>query len=96
VLIVAVGVPGLIRGDMVRPGAIVIDIGINAVPGGDGRTRLVGDVDFESVRQVAGALSPVPGGVGPITDVWVLRNTMAAALHVQASPRLRALEALAG
>jgi len=81
VLIVATGVPRLITGDMVAPGAIVIDIGINAVPAANGRTRLVGDVDFETVKEVAGAISPVPGGVGPITDVWVLRNAMAAALE---------------
>lgn len=96
VLMVATGVPGLIKADMVRPGAIVIDIGINAVPGPDGATRLVGDVDFDGVREVAGAISPVPGGVGPITDVWVLRNAMAAALALRASPRERALAALGG
>jgi methylenetetrahydrofolate dehydrogenase (NADP+)/methenyltetrahydrofolate cyclohydrolase len=78
-LIVAAGVPGLIRGEMVREGAIVIDIGINAVPGPDGRTRLVGDVDFDSVAARAEALSPVPGGVGPMTDVWILHNAVLAA-----------------
>jgi methylenetetrahydrofolate dehydrogenase (NADP+)/methenyltetrahydrofolate cyclohydrolase len=88
VLIVAAGVPGLIRGDMVSEGTIVIDIGINPVPGPDGRTRLVGDVDFDSVEPMAEALSPVPGGVGPITDVWVLRNAIAAA-SMLARPRSR-------
>jgi methylenetetrahydrofolate dehydrogenase (NADP+)/methenyltetrahydrofolate cyclohydrolase len=88
VLVVAAGVAGLIRGDMVREGAIVIDIGINPVPGPDGRTRLVGDVDFDSVEPMAEALSPVPGGVGPITDVWVLRNAIAAA-GMLAGPRSR-------
>lgn len=79
ILIVAVGVPGLITGEMVRPGSIVIDIGINALRGEDGSVRLVGDVDTASVEPVAEAVSPVPGGVGPITDMWVLRNTIDAA-----------------
>jgi methylenetetrahydrofolate dehydrogenase (NADP+) / methenyltetrahydrofolate cyclohydrolase len=78
-LIVAAGVPGLITGDMVREGAIVVDIGINPVEGPDGQVRLVGDVDFDSVRPRVEAVSPVPGGVGPITDVWVLRNALTAA-----------------
>jgi methylenetetrahydrofolate dehydrogenase (NADP+)/methenyltetrahydrofolate cyclohydrolase len=79
ILIVAVGVPGLITGEMVREGAIVIDIGINALRGDDGSVRLVGDVDAASVEPTAEALSPVPGGVGPITDMWLLRNTIDAA-----------------
>ncbi|MGZ4168998.1 MAG: bifunctional 5,10-methylenetetrahydrofolate dehydrogenase/5,10-methenyltetrahydrofolate cyclohydrolase [Solirubrobacteraceae bacterium] len=79
ILIVAVGVPGLIGADLVRPGAIVIDIGINAVEDADGAVRLVGDVDTAAVEAVAEAVSPVPGGVGPITDIWVLRNTVTAA-----------------
>jgi methylenetetrahydrofolate dehydrogenase (NADP+)/methenyltetrahydrofolate cyclohydrolase len=79
ILIVAVGVPGLITGDMVREGAIVIDIGINALRHDDGSVRLVGDVDAPSVEPVAEAVSPVPGGVGPITDMWLLRNTIDAA-----------------
>jgi methylenetetrahydrofolate dehydrogenase (NADP+)/methenyltetrahydrofolate cyclohydrolase len=79
ILIVAVGVPGLVTGDMVGEGAIVIDIGINAVDDGADGVRLVGDVDTASVEPVAEAVSPVPGGVGPITDVWVLRNAVAAA-----------------
>jgi methylenetetrahydrofolate dehydrogenase (NADP+) / methenyltetrahydrofolate cyclohydrolase len=78
-LIVAAGSPGLITGDMVREGAIVVDIGINPVEGPDGKVRLVGDVDFDSVLPRAEAVSPVPGGVGPITDVWVLRNALTAA-----------------
>lgn len=79
VLVVAAGVPRLITRDMVREGAIVVDIGINVVPGPDGSTRIVGDVDYDGVAQVAEAVSPVPGGVGPITDVWVLRNAVQAA-----------------
>ncbi len=79
ILIVAVGVPGLITGKMVREGAIVIDIGINALRERDGSVTLVGDVDTASVVPVAEAVSPVPGGVGPITDMWLLRNTIDAA-----------------
>jgi methylenetetrahydrofolate dehydrogenase (NADP+)/methenyltetrahydrofolate cyclohydrolase len=80
ILIVAAGVPGLIAGGHLKPGAIVIDVGINPVEDPrTGRVRLVGDVDFDSAAEQAGAVSPVPGGVGPITDVWLLRNTVAAA-----------------
>jgi len=79
VLIVAAGVPGLIRGEHCKPGVIAIDVGINAVPRPGGGTRLVGDLDHDSVATKAEALSPVPGGVGPVTDVWLLRNTVAAA-----------------
>ena len=78
-LVVAAGVPGLITGGFVREGAIVVDIGINAVPGPDGSTKLIGDVDTESVLPLVEAVSPVPGGVGPITDVWLLRNALVAA-----------------
>ena len=78
-LIVAAGVPGLITGGFVREGAIVVDIGINAVPQPDGSTKLVGDVDTASVLPLVEAVSPVPGGVGPITDVWLLRNALVAA-----------------
>jgi methylenetetrahydrofolate dehydrogenase (NADP+) / methenyltetrahydrofolate cyclohydrolase len=79
ILIVAAGVPGLITAGHVRPGAIVIDIGINPVTRPDGTTRLVGDVDTASVLPHVRAVSPVPGGVGPITDAWVLHNTVRAA-----------------
>ena len=81
-LIVAVGKPGLITADMVKPGAAVIDIGINQVdvtlPDGTHTTKIVGDVDFESVHQVAGWITPVPGGVGPMTVAMLLRNTVVA------------------
>jgi len=78
-LIVAVGVPGLISGEHVREGVIAIDVGINAVRDVvTGKMRLVGDLDFDSVATRAEAVSPVPGGVGPITDVWLLRNTVTA------------------
>jgi methylenetetrahydrofolate dehydrogenase (NADP+)/methenyltetrahydrofolate cyclohydrolase len=76
-------VPHLITGDMVKEGAIIVDIGINATEGPDGKVVLTGDVDTESVEPVAEAVSPVPGGVGPITDVWVLRNTVRAARLVE-------------
>src|ERR1700761_9796392 len=79
ILIVAVGVPGLIGADLVREGSIVIDIGINAVEQEDGTVALVGDVDTAAVEPIAEAVSPVPGGVGPITDIWVLRNPVPAA-----------------
>ena len=75
VLIVAVGRPGLITADHVKPGAAVIDVGINRLPGG----RLVGDVDFDGVRRVAGWLTPVPGGVGPMTVAMLPHNTFEAA-----------------
>jgi methylenetetrahydrofolate dehydrogenase (NADP+)/methenyltetrahydrofolate cyclohydrolase len=85
ILIVAVGVPKLIDRELVREGAIVIDIGINAISEADGSVTLVGDVDTGSVEPVVEAVSPVPGGVGPITDIWVLRNTVTAA-WLQAGP----------
>ncbi|MCE2885460.1 MAG: bifunctional 5,10-methylenetetrahydrofolate dehydrogenase/5,10-methenyltetrahydrofolate cyclohydrolase [Planctomycetaceae bacterium] len=81
VLVAAAGVPGLIRGDMVKPGAVVIDVGINRVTGPDGKPMTVGDVAFDEVREVAGWISPVPGGVGPMTVAMLLRNTVDAALR---------------
>ena len=82
ILVVAVGQPGLIHGEDVRPGAIVIDVGINRVPApdkGEGKTRLVGDVDFAEASKVAGAITPVPGGVGLMTVACLMRNTVIAA-----------------
>lgn len=80
VLIAAAGKAGLITADMVKPGAIVIDVGINRmVDPATGKKRIVGDVDFESVRRVAAWISPVPGGVGPVTVAMLLRNTVDAA-----------------
>ena len=81
VLVAAAGVPGLISAEMVKPGAVVIDVGINRVKGPDGKSMTVGDVDFEPVREVAGWISPVPGGVGPMTVAMLLRNTVDAALR---------------
>lgn len=79
ILVAAVGRPRLITADMVKPGATVIDVGINRIED-QGRSRLVGDVDHDAVADVAGALSPVPGGVGPLTVAMLLENTLAAAL----------------
>jgi len=79
ILISAAGVPGLVKGDMVKPGAVVIDVGINRVKGDDGKVHTVGDVLFDEVKQVASAISPVPGGVGPMTVAMLLRNTADAA-----------------
>ena len=82
ILVVAAGVPGIVTGEIVKEGVIAIDVGINAVKDEEtGKTRLVGDLDFESVAAKAEAISPVPGGVGPITDVWLLRNTIEAARY---------------
>ena len=75
VLVVAVGKPGLITADHIKPGACVIDVGINRVPQPDGTKRTVGDVEFEGASAVAGHLTPVPGGVGPMTVAMLLRNT---------------------
>ncbi|MHC4219690.1 MAG: bifunctional 5,10-methylenetetrahydrofolate dehydrogenase/5,10-methenyltetrahydrofolate cyclohydrolase [Planctomycetota bacterium] len=76
VLVSAVGKPGLVTADMIKPGAVVIDVGISRVKGDDGKVRTVGDVAFDDVAEVAGWLSPVPGGVGPLTVAMLLRNTV--------------------
>jgi methylenetetrahydrofolate dehydrogenase (NADP+)/methenyltetrahydrofolate cyclohydrolase len=76
VLVVAVGQPGLVGREHVKPGAVVIDVGINRVTGPDGVKRTVGDVDFDAVKEVAGFITPVPGGVGPMTVATLLRNTL--------------------
>jgi methylenetetrahydrofolate dehydrogenase (NADP+)/methenyltetrahydrofolate cyclohydrolase len=93
ILVAAVGQPELVRGDWVKPGAIVIDVGINRVPDatvGDGRTRIVGDVAFAEAAAIAAAVTPVPGGVGPMTIACLLRNTLEAACmrRGMAMPRL--------
>ncbi|MBX3375648.1 MAG: bifunctional 5,10-methylenetetrahydrofolate dehydrogenase/5,10-methenyltetrahydrofolate cyclohydrolase [Phycisphaeraceae bacterium] len=79
ILVAAAGVPGLITPAMVKPGAIVIDVGVNRVQGQDGKMKTVGDVDFEGVRKIAGFISPVPGGVGPVTVAMLLLNVVEAA-----------------
>ncbi len=78
-LFVAIGKPEFVRGDWIKPGATVIDVGINRVPGPGGKQRVVGDVAFEEAVEVAGAITPVPGGVGPMTIACLLANTLRAA-----------------
>ncbi len=80
IVVAAVGRPEMVKADWIKPGATVIDVGINRVPASEpGKTRLVGDVDFAGVSQVAAAITPVPGGVGPMTIAVLLRNTLVAA-----------------
>jgi methylenetetrahydrofolate dehydrogenase (NADP+) / methenyltetrahydrofolate cyclohydrolase len=85
ILVAAVGRPEMITGDMVKPGATVIDVGINRIER-DGRARLVGDVDFASAAKVAGAITPVPGGVGPMTIACLLANTLTACCRAHGLP----------
>ena len=85
ILIAAVGRPQMITGDWIKPGATVIDVGINRVPNGE-KTRLVGDVDFASAVEVAGAITPVPGGVGPMTIACLLANTVTACCRANGLP----------
>lgn len=79
ILVAAVGRPEMVRGSWIKPEATVIDVGINRVPGAEGKTRLVGDVAFAEAVEVAGRITPVPGGVGPMTIACLLRNTLTAA-----------------
>jgi methylenetetrahydrofolate dehydrogenase (NADP+)/methenyltetrahydrofolate cyclohydrolase len=80
IVVAAVGRPEMVRGDWIKPGAVVIDVGINRVPGAEpGKTRLVGDVAYDEAAAVASAVTPVPGGVGPMTIAVLLRNTLVAA-----------------
>ncbi len=86
VLVAAIGRPAVVPGDWIKPGATVIDVGINRVVGPDGKGRLVGDVDFASASAVAGAITPVPGGVGPMTIACLLANTVEAACRQAGVP----------
>ena len=79
ILIAAIGKPEFVKADWVKPGAVVIDVGINRVDAGEGKTRLVGDVDYAAAKEVAGAITPVPGGVGAMTIVCLMQNTLIAA-----------------
>jgi methylenetetrahydrofolate dehydrogenase (NADP+)/methenyltetrahydrofolate cyclohydrolase len=79
IVVAAVGKPAFVKGSWLKPGATVIDVGINRVEGADGKARLKGDVDFDEAKEVAGAISPVPGGVGPMTIAVLLRNTIVSA-----------------
>jgi methylenetetrahydrofolate dehydrogenase (NADP+)/methenyltetrahydrofolate cyclohydrolase len=87
VLFAAVGRPEMVRGDWVKPGATVIDVGINRVPAGDGKGRIVGDVAFAEAAEVAGAITPAPGGVGPMTIACLLVNTVRAACAIHGLPK---------
>lgn len=78
-VVAAVGIPEMVRGDWIKPGAIVIDVGINRITGPDGKGKLVGDVNYAECEKVAGAITPVPGGVGPMTIACLLRNAAQAA-----------------
>jgi methylenetetrahydrofolate dehydrogenase (NADP+) / methenyltetrahydrofolate cyclohydrolase len=79
ILVAAIGKPQLVKADWIKPGAVVIDVGINRVESQDGKVRLVGDVDYEAAKEVAGAITPVPGGVGAMTIVCLMQNTLIAA-----------------
>ena len=81
ILVAAIGKPEMVKGDWIKPGAVVIDVGINRVDAGEGKTKLVGDVDYEAAKTIAGAITPVPGGVGAMTIVCLMQNTLIAACH---------------
>jgi methylenetetrahydrofolate dehydrogenase (NADP+)/methenyltetrahydrofolate cyclohydrolase len=83
IVVAAVGQPELVKGAWLKPGATVIDVGMNRLSTAEGKTRLLGDVEFDSARTIAGAITPVPGGVGPMTIAVLLRNTVVAA-HARA------------
>lgn len=85
-LVAAVGIPEMVKRDWIKPGAVVIDVGINRVPGEGGKTKLVGDVAYAECAEVAGAITPVPGGVGPMTIAMLLANTLKAACMVNGLP----------
>ena len=86
-LVAAIGRPEMVRGDWIKPGATVIDVGINRVDGAGGKSRLVGDVAFAEASAVAGAITPVPGGVGPMTIACLMVNTVRAACAIAGLPK---------
>jgi len=86
IVVAAVGRPLMVKGAWLKPGATVIDVGINRVQAGEGKTRLVGDVEFESALSVAAAITPVPKGVGPMTIAVLLRNTLVSACRREGVP----------
>jgi methylenetetrahydrofolate dehydrogenase (NADP+)/methenyltetrahydrofolate cyclohydrolase len=92
IVVAAVGRPEMVKGDWIRPGATVIDVGINRIEV-DGKTKLVGDVDYDSAAAVAGAITPVPGGVGPMTIACLLANTVTAACRANGLPEPEGLTA---
>ena len=93
IVVAAVGRPKMIPGEWIRPGATVIDVGINRIPRDDGKSRLVGDVAFETAVEVAGAITPVPGGVGPMTIACLLANTVTACCRANGLPEPEGLTA---
>ncbi|HUF56236.1 MAG TPA: bifunctional methylenetetrahydrofolate dehydrogenase/methenyltetrahydrofolate cyclohydrolase FolD [Thermohalobaculum sp.] len=96
ILVAAVGRPEMVKGDWVKPGATVIDVGINRVPApekGEGKHRIVGDVAFDEAKEVAGAITPVPGGVGPMTIACLLANTLTACCRANGLPEPEGLTA---
>jgi methylenetetrahydrofolate dehydrogenase (NADP+)/methenyltetrahydrofolate cyclohydrolase len=86
ILVAAIGKPEMVKADWIKPGAVVIDVGINRVDAGEGKTKLVGDVDYNAAKEVAGAITPVPGGVGAMTIVCLMQNTLIAACHQNGLP----------
>lgn len=89
ILVAAVGVPQMVKSDWIKPGALVLDVGINSIDAperGEGKTRLVGDVDYKPAKEVAGAITPVPGGIGPMTIACLLQNTVTAACRIAGVP----------
>jgi methylenetetrahydrofolate dehydrogenase (NADP+)/methenyltetrahydrofolate cyclohydrolase len=86
ILVVAIGKPEFVKGSWIKPGATVIDVGINRVPAADGKTKLVGDVAFDEAMKVAGRITPVPGGVGPMTVACLMYNTLQAARRTAGLP----------
>jgi methylenetetrahydrofolate dehydrogenase (NADP+)/methenyltetrahydrofolate cyclohydrolase len=80
ILVAAVGIPGFIQSDWIKPGAIVIDVGINRITDANGKIKLVGDVAYDMASNIAMAITPVPGGVGPMTIACLLQNTIKAAM----------------
>jgi methylenetetrahydrofolate dehydrogenase (NADP+)/methenyltetrahydrofolate cyclohydrolase len=91
ILVAAIGKPEFVKADWVKPGAVVIDVGINRADAGDGKYKLVGDVDYEAAKDVAGAITPVPGGVGAMTIVCLMHNTLIAACAQNGLPLPTAL-----
>jgi methylenetetrahydrofolate dehydrogenase (NADP+) / methenyltetrahydrofolate cyclohydrolase len=85
IVVAAVGIPGLVKSSWIKPGAVVIDVGINRVEQADGTARLVGDVDFDDVYPVASAITPVPGGVGPMTIAMLMQNTLESAIRLKST-----------
>ena len=87
ILVAAIGKPRFVTGDMIKPGATVIDVGINRLQDGPDAGKLCGDVDFASAKELAGAITPVPGGVGPMTITMLLENTVISAERAASAPR---------